>query len=110
MSVPTYDKFIEPILRYLAAHRDGAAARDVYDAAATAMGLDAQQKQEMLRSGQAVYRNRAGWAHHRLKRAGLSSSVRHGWWQLTPKGLACGVKLAVVMNTPLFARCPASAP
>jgi restriction system protein len=30
MPVPTYDKFIEPVLRYLAAHPDGSIARDVH--------------------------------------------------------------------------------
>jgi restriction system protein len=89
MAVPTYDNFIEPILRYLAAHPEGAAARDVHEAAASVLGLDAQQRQQVLPSGtQAVYKNRAGWAHDRLKRAGLSSSVRRGHWRLTPAGLA----------------------
>jgi uncharacterized protein (DUF433 family) len=32
MPVPTYDKFIEPILRHLAAHPEGVAARDVHEA------------------------------------------------------------------------------
>jgi restriction system protein len=89
MAVPTYDQFIEPILRYLASHSDGAAARDVHTAAADALGLDALQRQEVLPSGvQAVYKNRAGWAHDRLKRAGLSSSVRRGYWKLTADGFA----------------------
>src|SRR6266487_7057647 len=89
MAVPTYDQFIEPILRYLASHPDGAAARDVHVAAADALALDALQRQEVLPSGvQAVYKNRAGWAHDRLKRAGLSSSVRRGYWKLTDDGFA----------------------
>jgi restriction system protein len=37
---------------------------------------------------QLVYKNRAGWAHDRLKRAGLSSSPRRGYWKLTDKGFA----------------------
>src|SRR5665213_3197939 len=37
MAVPTYDKFIEPILRYLAANPDGARARDAHEAAANAL-------------------------------------------------------------------------
>lgn len=37
---------------------------------------------------QPVYKNRAGWAHDRLKRAGLSSSPRRGYWQLTAEGMA----------------------
>ena len=43
----------------------------------------------MLPSGvQAVYKNRAGWAHDRLKRAGLSTSKRREFWQLTAEGFA----------------------
>jgi restriction system protein len=87
--VPTYDTFIEPILRYLAEHPDGAAARDAHEAAATALGLNHADKQELLPSGvQPIYKNRAGWAHDRLKRAGLSDSLRRGFWRLTAEGLA----------------------
>jgi len=87
MAVPTYDHFIEPILRYLGAHPEGALARDVHEAAADALGLTVEQRQETLPSGlQPTYKNRAGWGHDRLKRAGLSTSTRRGYWQLTPEG------------------------
>ena len=87
MAVPTYDRFIEPILRYLAAHPDGAAAKDVHAAAATSLGLADADRAELLPSGvQLVFKNRAGWAHDRLKRAGLSVSQRRGYWRLTPEG------------------------
>lgn len=93
MPVPTYDQFIEPILRYLAANPDGCAARDAHDAAANALGLTDADRQETLPSGvQAIYKNRAGWAHDRLKRAGLSRSTRRGFWQLTPEGIAFAAK------------------
>jgi restriction system protein len=89
MPVPTYDKFIEPILRYLADHPDGGAARDVHDAAASALGLSDADRAELLPSGaQLMFKNRAGWAHDRLKRAGLSASRRRGYWQLTEAGQA----------------------
>jgi restriction system protein len=89
MPVPTYDQFIEPILRYLSEHPDGAAARDAHEAAAKALGLSNSDKQELLPSGvQPVYKNRAGWAHDRLKRAGFSVSTRRGFWQLTPEGFS----------------------
>ena len=89
MSIPSYDQFIEPILRFLAAHPEGARARDAMEAAADALGLTEADRLAMLPSGmQAVYRNRAGWAHDRLKRAGLSSSPRRGFWRITPEGLA----------------------
>lgn len=89
MAVPTYDKFIEPVLRFLAAKPSGALARDAHEAAAQTLGVSEADRQERLPSGvQLVYKNRAGWAHDRLKRAGLSSSPRRGFWQLTDEGRA----------------------
>lgn len=88
MTVPTYDRFIEPILRYLARHPDGVPAKQVYEIAADALGLGEEDKQLLLPSTPVpIYRNRAGWAHDRLKRAGLSSSPRRGVWQITPEGI-----------------------
>lgn len=89
MAVPTYDKFIEPVLRCLAQRPDGAPAREIHDAAARILGVSEADRQELLPSGaQPIYKNRAGWAHDRLKRAGLSSSPRRGVWQLTEAGRA----------------------
>ncbi|ODS54098.1 MAG: restriction endonuclease [Acidobacteria bacterium SCN 69-37] len=89
MPVPTYDLFIEPVLRYLAGHPEGALARDVQEAVADSLGLSDADRAELLPSGiQAVYKNRAGWAHDRLKRAGYSASLRRGFWRLTPAGAA----------------------
>lgn len=88
MTVPTYDLFIEPVLRFLAKHPEGVPAKEAHEAAATALGVTDEQKQELLPSGsQPIYKNRAGWANDRLKRAGLSSSPRRGMWKITKKGL-----------------------
>src|SRR6202142_3361034 len=93
MTVPTYDHFIEPLFRYLAAHADGASIADVYEALAGEMGLTPDDRAELLPSGtQAVFKNRIGWAHDRLKRSGLSASPRRGFWKLTPEGLAFASK------------------
>lgn len=86
MSIPTYDKFIEPILRHLAAAPGDLMARDVHTAAADSLRLSPEARLLVYNSGQPVYKNRAGWAHDRLKRAGLSASPRRGYWQLTPEG------------------------
>jgi restriction system protein len=87
MTVPTYDKFIEPVLRFLATKPGEVRAADAHEAAASALGITGEDKQELLPSGtQPVYKNRAGWAHDRLKRAGLSRSPRRGYWQLTEEG------------------------
>lgn len=87
MPVPTYDQFIEPIFRYLAINTDGASARVVHEAAADTLGLTLEQRQVTLNSGQAVYKNRAGWAYDRLKRAGFSDDVKRGHWKLNDNGL-----------------------
>ncbi|MEO7954092.1 MAG: winged helix-turn-helix domain-containing protein, partial [Polaromonas sp.] len=88
MTVPTYDQFIEPLLRFMASRPKGVPAREAHDAAALALGISEADRQELLASGaQLIYKNRAGWAHDRLKRAGLSSSPRRGFWQLTGQGL-----------------------
>ncbi len=87
MPVPTYDKFIEPVLRYLAEHPDGVPAADAHNAAANALHLSDSDRSEVLPSGaQRVYKNRVGWAHDRLKRAGFSQSPKWGYWQLTEQG------------------------
>ncbi|WP_372486166.1 restriction endonuclease [Stenotrophomonas sepilia] len=84
--IPTYDKFIDPVLRFLEGNPGGVAAAAAYDAAANALGLTEEQKLRVLDSGAQIYKNRAAWAHDRLKRAGLSSSPRRGVWQLTEAG------------------------
>lgn len=86
ISLPTYDQFIEPILRILQQYPEGLRAAEVHDAAADYLQLTQEQRSELLSSGQAVYKNRCGWAHDRLKRAGLSFSPRRGLWQLTNEG------------------------
>lgn len=89
MTVPTYDRFIEPILRLLAEHPEGVSAPAAHEAVANALGLTEDDKAALLPSGtQRVYKNRAGWAHDRLKRAGLSSAPKFGFWKLTNEGLA----------------------
>ncbi len=87
MSVPTYDQFIAPLLRYLAEHPDGVRTADAHEAVANALRLSAEDRADRVPSGvQLLYKNRNGWAHDRLKRAGFSSSPRQGFWRLTPEG------------------------
>jgi restriction system protein len=86
--IPTYDQFIEPLLRFLVARTNGATAKEAHLAVASALGLSEADLQVRLPSGaQLVYQNRNGWAHDRLKRAGLSSSPSRGTWKLTEAGV-----------------------
>ena len=88
IELPTYDQFIEPVLRVLLQHPEGLRASEVHEAASAYLNLTTEQRAELLSSGQAVYKNRCGWAHDRLKRVGLSSSPRRGLWRLSSDGMA----------------------
>lgn len=89
MAIPNYDQFVFPLLAVLGEHRDGIRARDAYDAVAARVGLSPAARAELLPSGQqAVYQNRIGWAHDRLKRQGMSDSPKRGEWRITEMGLA----------------------
>ena len=97
MTVPTYDHFIEPLLRFLAEHRTGAAIADVYEALAARMKLTPEDRIVLLPSrSQPLFKNRIGWAHDRLKRASLSESPRRGFWKLTTEGLKLAAKYKVL--------------
>ena len=87
MAIPTYDQLIVPLLRVLAQHPTGMRSRDAYEAVANAVSLSSEDRALSLPSNQqAVYENRIGWAHDRLKRAGYSQSLQRGFWQLTDSG------------------------
>ena len=89
MPIPTYDRCIEPVLRYLAKHSDGAPVTAVQEAVADQFKITAKERLLLLPSGvYPVYKSRIGWAHDRLKRAGYSTSVRRGFWRLTEEGVA----------------------
>ncbi len=61
MPIPTYDKFIEPILRYLAQHPEGAPAATLYETASATLAIGEDDKLALLPiRTQPVYKNRAG--------------------------------------------------
>ena len=60
MTVPTYDRFIEPILRFLATHPEGATAKEAHEAAAETLGLTAADREEMLPSSKDAHRTSTG--------------------------------------------------
>lgn len=61
MPVPTYDKFIFPLLKVLAEKPAGLKSREAYSAVALDMGLSEDDCSELLSSGrQTVYQNRDG--------------------------------------------------
>jgi len=49
-------------------------------------GFQRRSLERVPSRAQPIYRNRAGWAHDRLKRAVLCASPRRGYWQITEQG------------------------
>ena len=88
MSIPSYDELIGPLLRLLEGRPGGVSFTTVRDLLAAEVGVTAEERKELLPSGRyPVFANRVGWAHDRLKRAGLSRSIKRGTWGLTQRGL-----------------------
>ena len=86
MPIPDYETLMLPLLRFVS---DGQ-ARSI-DAAAehlsTQFQLTVDERNERIPSGQSTYiKNRTGWARTYLKKAGLLSSPKRGFIQLTDRG------------------------
>lgn len=104
MPVPSYLLFIEPLLRCLAKYPEGMTADAAHKAAAAWLQLTEDDLREEIRSGQLTYKNRAGWAHDRLKRAGLSSTPKRGIWRLTGEGFQFVTKFPAPCSEELIAK------
>lgn len=76
------------MLPFLKAIADGElhTIRDITDQVSGALGLNSDQRVEMLSSGQRVIANRVGWARTYLKKAGLVKSPKRGIQQITDLG------------------------
>lgn len=86
MAIPDYQTLMLPLLQAL---RDGDEHRigEVVEAISSQFGLSAEERQELLASGQqTVIRNRVGWAQTYLKKAGLVESTRRGYTRITASG------------------------
>jgi restriction system protein len=88
MPIPDYQACMLPLLRF-AANGEQHQLKDAIHALAGEFSLSEAEKNEFLPSGQqAVFTNRVGWARTYLKKAGLLSSPRRGYFQITDRGRA----------------------
>ena len=88
MPIPTHEQAMLPVLKALA---DGEARHRgvLTDAVADQFGLTLDERTKMLPlKKQPVIRSRTGWALSYMKQAGLVTTVRRGWYQITPAGRA----------------------
>lgn len=86
MAIPDYQTLMLPLLHFL---KDGKEHNigQVVESLANEFDLTADERQQLLGSGQqTVIRNRAGWARTYLKKAGLITSTRRGFFRITERG------------------------
>ena len=86
MPIPDYQACMLPLLRF-AANGQEHQLKDAISALAGEFSLSEEERNEFLPSGQQpVFTNRVGWARTYLKKAGLLSSPRRGYFQITDRG------------------------
>ena len=86
MAIPDYQTIMLPLLRFLKDEKEHNIG-EVVDSLADEFSLSAQERQQLLGSGQqTIIRNRAGWARTYLQKAGLIASTRRGFFRITERG------------------------
>jgi restriction system protein len=86
MPIPDYQACMLPLLRFSADGQEHQLKEAVHRLASE-FSLTDEEKNEFLPSGQqTVFTNRVGWACTYLKKAGLLSSSRRGYFQITERG------------------------
>ncbi|MCO5069372.1 MAG: restriction endonuclease [Kiritimatiellae bacterium] len=86
MLIPDYQACMLPLLRFAGDGQEHQ-LKDAIASLAGEFSLTEEEKNEFLPSGQQpVFTNRVGWARTYLKKAGLLSSPRRGYFQITDRG------------------------
>lgn len=86
MPIPDYQSCMLPLLRF-AGDGEEHQLKDAISALADEFCLTDEERNEFLPSGQQpVFTNRVGWARTYLKKAGLLSSPRRGYFKITDRG------------------------
>jgi len=85
MPVPNYQTLMAPTLRAL---RDGQprSMKEIREQVASEMGITAEDRQEMIKSGISVFDSRTAWAVTYMAQAGLIRRPRRGINQITDRG------------------------
>lgn len=88
MAIPDYQTCMLPLLQF-AADRKEHQLKEASQALAGLFKLTEMELSEFLPSGQQpVFINRLGWARTYMKKAGLLSNPRRGYFQITDRGLS----------------------
>lgn len=111
MAVPTYDKFMLPLLTLTADQKEHHIAEDREIIANKVLRLSEEDKRVLLPSGrQTNYENRLYWARTYLTKAGLLETTGRGKYKITERGLAVlkeppkAINSAYLMQFPEFVK------
>jgi restriction system protein len=87
MPIPDYQGFMFPLLQAISDGQEHS-VRDIVVRLSDQLGLTAEERQQMLPSGQqSLVSNRVGWAKTYLKKAGLLDNPKRGRVRITKAGL-----------------------
>ncbi len=87
MPIPDFQKIMLPLLKY-ASDGEEHSLREAIEGLADEFNLSQEERKELLPSGQqAIFDNRVGWARTHLKKAGLLTDPKRGFFQITERGL-----------------------
>jgi restriction system protein len=89
-SLPSYDKFMNPVLRAIRNLGGSGSVEEIVNEVANVMGLSEEQRQALHSRGKrerTVVDYRTAWARTYLKKYGLLENSERGVWALTKKGL-----------------------
>ena len=87
MPIPDYQSIMLPLLKYAGDKKEHSLTETI-EYTNKLFGLTEEEKRELLPSGlQPIINNRVGWARTYLRKAGLLSSARRGYFRITDRGL-----------------------
>lgn len=83
--IPTYEEIMLPLLKLLSDGKEHS-LNEADDVLSAQFKLTEEERRQLLPSGQAVFRNRIGWARTYMKKAGLITSPRRAHFLITNRG------------------------
>lgn len=86
MAIPDFQSLMLPLLRF-AADKELHNSNEAIEALAEQMHLSAEELSKLIPSGQPKFANRIGWAKTYLKKAGLITYPKRGYFQITQRGI-----------------------
>lgn len=87
MTIPDFQTIMLPLMQF-AGDKQEHSLRETIENLAEQFSLTKEELKQLLPSGrQATFDNRVGWSRTHLSKAGLLTSTRRGYYQITDRGL-----------------------